>query len=159
MIQNCTIQDYPNVKEGGAIYLDNSELTISDSTIKDNHAYQAGAIVILNLSTVTVTSTTFSGNEANQGGCFYISDSSKLTLNSCTITANKAVNSAVFVVLLQGQIFDSKFISNYLHLAGSTITRNEATTENSVGLFLETTGSVFDGTVISLNTMTPGTSK
>jgi hypothetical protein len=104
---------------------------------------------VVNLSNVTITDTSFTGNQAVQSACLYISDSSTVTSSNCQFTGNTASISAVFTILLSGKLIDT----------GSTITGNKATSENSVGLFTDTTGSSFDGTIITDNTMTVGASK
>lgn len=170
-----TISDYANVERGAAMFIDNSNIEIKSTVISNNHASIA-SLNIINLSNVTVTDTNFTGNEAVQAACLYISDASVVTSSNCRFTGNKATTSGVFTILLSGMLLDT----------GSTMTGNEATRENSVGLFtgrfsfnrrllysknvtnlellclhnlIDSTGSVFDGTVITDNTMAVGTSK
>lgn len=91
-------------------------------------------------------------NEATESACLFLSDASTLTTSNCLFSDNSAEKSTVFQAILDATISDSK-VQNYKCLDGSTMTGNQATITNSVGLFSGTSGSVFDGTNITYNTL------
>jgi predicted outer membrane repeat protein len=141
--ENWTFSDYVKVNLGAAMSVSESTVVLTDSIIKDNHANIGAGIAVLLESVLTTDSWTFTGNEAVEAGCLYITDSATLNSNTCTFSENIAENSAVFQALLSGKIIDS----------GSLITNNTATVENSVGLFLDSSGSILTNTEISDNKM------
>ena len=129
---NITVSDYPKVSLGAAFFISGSTVTIEDSVIEQNHANFGAGISAQAASEVTITDTLFSNNEAVEAACIYISDSSTVNSEGNTFVENTAQNSAVFQALLDGKILDT----------GSVMSDNIATNENSVALFLDSSGSV-----------------
>lgn len=98
-----------------------------------NHLGNIGVgLAAVSTSTVTLTNCNFTNNYAQEAACLYISDSSTVTSTTWYFIENTADNSAVFQSLLSGKFLDNK----------SIIANNTAITENSVGLFMDSTGSI-----------------
>ena len=97
-------------------------------------------------------------NEATESACLFLSDTSTLTTSNCLFSGNSAQKSTVFQAILDATISDSECFSHHV-IEGSTMTGNQATITNSVGLFSGTSGSVFDGTNITYNTLVVGDEK
>ena len=89
-LDGLTIQDGhdPINRNGGAIYVGDSTLSLTNSTIKDSSAPDyGGGIYILN-GTVNVTGSTLQNNTSTRGGGIYNDLTSTLTVTNSTFTGN-----------------------------------------------------------------------
>ncbi len=80
---------------GGAIYLENANLTLKRSTLRNNVAVNHGAGVFIDNGSATIINSTLSGNRAGaDGGGIYaaLNSAATVTLQNSTIAYNQAAN-------------------------------------------------------------------
>jgi hypothetical protein len=101
LIEDSTFDRNSTVHNGGALYHQNGNLTISRSTFVGNETIgQGGAIWLLQSSSATITNCTFNGNRANGyrpnngsvglGGAILVNDQANVTISHTTIVGNHA---------------------------------------------------------------------
>jgi hypothetical protein len=87
---------------GGAIFLDNGTLTLTNTTISNNAANTFGGGIYINGGTLTATNTTIADNIAGfSGGGIYINEGGTLIATNVTIAGNTTAGG-----LSQGGIFN-----------------------------------------------------
>lgn len=123
-IKNLDVKEGYSDDDGGAVYIDNGELTVQDSIIRDNNVAngkRGGAIYAKTSAIVSISGSTVENNKApgGSGGAFY--------LDQADIANNKAVG---------------------ITMGGTSIKNNQADTGGSVSLAKESsltcTSCVFD---------------
>ncbi len=111
-IHDCTVST-PFL--GGAVFADNSELTISGSTFANNEATAGGALYAQGNSQVTVVSSTFDNNQAMvDGGAIYASNSD-LYVTDSHFTGNETDGYGGAIATFDAtalELVDSTFASN-----------------------------------------------
>ena len=127
--------------QGGGVYLNGSDSTLSDNTITTNTASHDGGGVYLNDSDATLTGNTFRKNTANDdGGGLYLY-SSNATLSNNAIVSNTATG-----ITGGGGLYVT---CSDATLTANTIISNTAS-DNGGGLYL--IGSSYWGTTLNGNT-------
>ena len=115
-ISNCTFQNNTNSlhsshtsgKQGGAVYVYNSTLTLTGNTFQKNFAQVGGALYMYTNNTVTISKNTFQNNSA-------VHANNILTLTESTLQNNSADNAGV-----------TPYIFTNLILADNTLQNNSA---------------------------------
>lgn len=112
---------------GGAIYVNNTNVTLSDCTINGGTASRVTTIVGLGgaiyqgSGTITMgANTTISGGTAYRGGCVYVGGT--FNMNGGTMSGGKSTN--------QGGL---AFVAGTFNMTGGTATANTASTSNARG--------------------------
>jgi len=104
---------------GGAIYLENSSLYLSNSTITGNDAdTYGGGIYVTETSQLTVSSSTLEDNSAPiRGGSLYIEEGSTASLVDTTIADNRAGASGggIYIARSDLDVSSTDFIDNVDH--------------------------------------------
>ncbi len=78
--------------DGGGIYSQYGNVTISDCIITNNTAYSLGGGIFSDSGALTVTNCDISNNTALYGGGLYVRSSTAATLSRCTITNNTSTD-------------------------------------------------------------------
>lgn len=97
-IEDCYIHDN-KAKNGGAMYLDNTTLSLVNSTISDNEATisatdgSAGGIWFDNNTPCTITNSTFANNKASLmgGAIYFFGGGVTRSMTNCTIANNSTI--------------------------------------------------------------------
>ncbi len=94
-IENCIFYDNHSEQEGGAIYNDNSSLTLINcffaNNINQNANESGGAIYTNNNASVSILNCVFANNESTEdGGAIYFDDDPTITMKNCTFSNNLA---------------------------------------------------------------------
>ncbi len=135
--------------DGGGIYSDSSDLTLTNVTISNCYAAYGGGGIFSYYGSLVVDGCTISGNTANEvGGGIYCEDSDGgITIDNSTITGNTANGDG------GGVAVDSTNASiGVLKITDSTISNNEADGDGG-GLYVTSYGIMtIDGSTISGNT-------
>lgn len=141
---------------GGAVWVNNSTLTIDNSQMNSNSAFNGGAIAFQD-ATVSITASSFNGNTAttNGGAIFMTGPDAKLTLQSVTLDHNKALSGGGLyqgdgiLTMAKSSIYANSVSGNGggLHINGkstvtsSSILDNEALPQGSGGgIYIFNTG-------------------
>jgi predicted outer membrane repeat protein len=152
---------------GGAIYLDNTKITISNVDISNSTADYGGAVYMIS-STLTLSDVVVKNNTANErGGGFYLETSNDVIISNIVIESNKAPRggglyldrSAANIVLNQirsngdsattlegGGIYLDNSPANVI---SNTITANNAA--NGAGFYATLSDASFQGNTITNN--------
>ncbi|WP_116787270.1 T9SS type A sorting domain-containing protein [Flavobacterium psychrotrophum] len=117
-LQNCYFFANKASNYGGALYIQNSKVTVEDCEFRGNNAgNQGGAIYTLNSgnqSTLIIKGTKFIGNSAYLGAC--VSNASEykvLSIDRCIFTNNTSRNSIIDIDhFLNAKIYNSYIIGN-----------------------------------------------
>lgn len=113
---------------GGAVYVENSDLYVSNSTFAHNSAGGGGAIAVVTLASDTLThifaidGSTFTGNDGvNNGGAIFANNIATFAISNSNFSTNSAVvtGGAIYV-------FDNPFV-----LSGGSIDTHRLITETS----------------------------
>jgi hypothetical protein len=89
-LENAKYHMYPDYN-GGAIYTEANDVTVSHCWIKNNYASSGGGMYISS-ATVTVSDCIFFGNEAGNGGGMYINNSNGVQVNNCVFAKNASTS-------------------------------------------------------------------
>ena len=143
-LKNCTFIN--NTADfGGAIYLENANLTVEDCRFINNTAgVFGGAIAVVNSTNVKITDTEFTGNSAlldSAGGVYAIN--SNLVMDNVNITSSAGLfGSAVTLLSSNSSISKSRFKSNRAEWYGGAVyamygnlTITESVFENNSALY------------------------
>jgi len=114
-LSGMTIRNGNTTGNGGGIYNDGGDLTITNCTISDNTADDGGGLYY-DFGNVTMTDCIVSDNEANYGGGIY-NYRGDVTMTGCTVSDNDAVNSQGGGILSEG---------GTLEMTNCTISGNKA---------------------------------
>lgn len=141
IIDKCTIDNNSTIDDGGGMYVDESNLTLTSCTITDNTAegtpdegdnyyYSYGGGAYVDESTLTVNGCTISGNSSGYyGGGMYIDDGSAMTLSGGTIEGNIAHNGGgLYIDSSELTMTSGKIINN---IAQPGIVDDEPDVENN----------------------------
>ena len=125
---------------GGAIYAENSNLTLTDSAVENNSAQRGGAIYALETD-VSLSNSTVSGNSASEnGGGFAGNYYGDLTATNSTISGNSALRG--------GGIWTGK--GSKMVLFNTTVASNTAASGggfSDIGSFFSTTGKAYESII------------
>ena len=95
-VNDCTFIDNHNYDNGGAIYVNGSDITITGSTFANNTGFEGGAIYIIDCN-ATITGSEFTNNTATGDGAHGGSggaiscDGDTLNIDNCVFTDNTAL--------------------------------------------------------------------
>jgi predicted outer membrane repeat protein len=158
-----------NIAErGGAIYAEDSELTIKDSTFTNNtnsdnlFVSEKGGTIYCSSAPLTMNNCTFAGGASDDGGALYLTSTlltaAKATISRCEFTGSSARRDGGAIYYDSGSslfasltIDNSTFVGNvaegeggaFYHSAASLVLKNSVIAYN-VG---ETAVSLFEGTI------------
>ena len=126
---NYNHSDPKNESVGGAIYAQNSSLTLTGNTYQNNTAVNGGALYVLN-STLSLTDNVLQNNfAADKGGALYVQNST-LTLTGNTYQNNTPINGLTDNVLQNNSAVDkggAMYVQNStLICTGNTYQNNTA---------------------------------
>ncbi len=128
-LSNCVFENNLTADKGGAVWINQGKLNITDCEFTNNSAQYGAAILISNAnsnSAINVTRGIFKGNHSNYGGAIYVigdgSGTPSLTLTSCTFGGansgepNYAAYNGGAISINKGtvKIIGSSFIGNYV---------------------------------------------
>jgi predicted outer membrane repeat protein len=155
LLTNLTITNGTAVN-GGAIYNNEGELTITNITFTQNRATGFGGAIHNDYGTLTVTNSRFTGNSADMGGgAISNSNYSTLTLTNTTFTNNIAgMGGAIYISYASLNMHFNRLIGNsassgsaiynsngVVNVDNSTFTNN-AVTSGSSGTILNNGGTL-----------------
>ncbi len=83
---------------GGAMHIQNSNLSVYNSTFTDNNAEMAGAIFVGLESAAEITFSVFRGNAAPIGGAIDVHHNGAITLTNSRLTDNRAKHGGAIVI-------------------------------------------------------------
>ena len=94
-ISNCTFQNSANSlpsqnKQGGALYVYNSTLTLTGNVFQNNIANFGGALYAYTNNILTLSENAFQNNSADYGGALYAYRNNTITLSVNTLQNNSA---------------------------------------------------------------------
>jgi len=121
IIKNIILKNGFSKEDGGAIYNDRGELTITKSTITENTAHRTGRIIygggaIKNIGgEITITESTLTQNTAGYGGAIHNDYKGEITITESTLTQNTAQEgSGGAIENSEGnfKIFNCEFLNN-----------------------------------------------
>jgi hypothetical protein len=93
VVDQCTFDGNssdPKVGLAGAIYLENTTITMTATTISNNKANYGGGFWVGEMATANLTNVTVVDNSSNQGGGFWFANPKGGTFLNCTIAGNSA---------------------------------------------------------------------
>ena len=133
-------------QQGGAIFAEAENITISNSTFEENKAFEGGSIYLKEKSHLTITGGRFTNNQAlgenSSGGAIYVAGGSTLNVDSVTFTENKAGTTDGSTYYVWGGA-----ILN----AGDITVKNSTFTNNISGTVGGALGSTTDSGVMNIN--------
>lgn len=133
-------------QQGGAIFAEAENITISNSTFEENKAFEGGSIYLKEKSHLTITGGRFTNNQAlgenSSGGAIYVAGGSTLNVDSVTFTENKAGTT-------DGSTYD--VWGGAILNAGDITVKNSTFTNNISGTVGGALGSTTDSGVMNIN--------
>ena len=90
-IDQCTFDGNasdPTVGLAGAIYLEDTTITMTATTISNNKANYGGGFWVGEMAVANLTNVTVANNSSNQGGGFWFANPKGGTFQNCTIAGN-----------------------------------------------------------------------
>ena len=174
LFKRCTIVIYQSFfraniaeeKNGGALYIDHSNLTVEYSSFHFNEANNLGGVAKISKSSVHIKGSDFGENRVySRGGVLYLSNKNNVLLSSSTFYGNKAYTGGAFSVNTGStlRLSDSvSFLNNSAYYGGAiqvqygtltcacklSVIKNTASW--GVITFLQSTGHI-NGTVLFKN--------
>jgi len=143
-ISGLTLSAGKSAGKGGAIYANNSRLTLQDMVLSGNSALDGGAIYAGGTGAVTtLTNATIQGNSANARGGIMLYHGTNVQISGSTITGNYAKQCCGGGYI--GKLSGTATISN------TQITNNHAKNGNGAGLALGGNTVQISGSTISGN--------
>ena len=142
-IKNCNFDGNNATMDGGAIYVQKSEVTVDECSFTDNTASRkGGAVYINNYGNNTVSNSDFISNSAENGGAIYNDGTDSIITNNEFDKNSASANG--------GSIYNEGSISE---LSGNTISNSNA----EVGKSIYNYGNINEVTVIIADnsTVTP----
>ena len=162
-VQGCTISDNDGTRgdkdnitwyQGGGIYLDSSELTITDTEIANNASkYQGGGIYIERGSELSLDGTvSITKNQAVSGGGIFV-NGAEVTLCGAAVKENKAIPNSTYAAKADNGNGGGIYVeAGELILSSGEITGNTAGQGEGGGVFVNTGTFTMSGGEITGNT-------
>lgn len=116
-ISGCTFANNNANLEGGAIYvlgIGRGDFNIHDCTFENNHAGDGGAISVQN-NNVTISECNFNNNSAGEGGAIDVDPTCNCAISKSTFLDNKA-NARELDTTLHGSVLEIRFAGNETHI-------------------------------------------
>ena len=164
-ITNCTFQNNTNQYfNGGAIHVDNCNLTLAENTFRHNYAQVGGAIQIVVNTIVAISRNTFQDNSAViAGGALHADTNNTLTLSENTFQNNSAdyIGGALYadtnnILTLSENTFQDDFaalggalyadVNNILTLSENTFHNNSAKSGGALVAYANNTLTLSENT-------------
>ncbi len=141
IINDVLVTENTAARNGGGMYVWNTNLTLNGGTFDNNHGSAASGIS-LSASTCTVNGGTYSNNINTGSGGAFVAFDSRLIINDGLITDNSARNGGGILV----------YSSASLVVNGGIISNNSASGGSGGGIFSEGEVEITGGTVTGNNT-------
>ncbi|MGE4619120.1 MAG: right-handed parallel beta-helix repeat-containing protein [Planctomycetota bacterium] len=110
IIEDCIFSQNTSSR-GGAIYAENSALTVIDCSFNGNFANQGGALSIMG-GNATITNCDFDQNTSYGWGGGFVADSAWVTMSSCNFTANVSESGGGFFITESTAFLDDCIVEN-----------------------------------------------
>lgn len=144
-----TTIEYSDAGDGGAIFSQSSVLTISDSIIRYNYGTDGGGIFV-DGGSVEITRTTISGNEGRKGGGIYAVNAD-MSIDQSEISGNEASYSGGGINFRQ-----EGMTGNTLDVTNTTVSGNEALVKGGGVYLRERPTATFNNVTIAQNSAFDG---
>ena len=160
-ISNCTFQNNTNSlnllndndKQGGAIYVYNSTLTLKGNTFQNNFAQVGGALYSYTNNTLTLSENTFQNNSANRsGGTLLVHTYNMLTLSKNTFYSNSADYAGGTLYAFTNNILIlsvNTFQNNSAHIGGAILAHTNNTLTLSDNTFQNNSANHTGGALLA----------
>ena len=112
------------MKRGGAIFAENSTITVKNCTFVNNKAQYGGAFCIDSANNIIIKDCTFINNEANDGGAIYTYNSDVLIDNSLFLNNSAYTGAAILFgsyknIIISNSIFNSNLAQKFFGIDDS----------------------------------------
>jgi len=122
----CAILGSSSEASGGAVFVSNGSIRVTESNFYDNRAMEGGAVALYE-STMTITNSKFRRNSAVLGGAVFVGAQSRLDVSGCIFANNLGTSfasrtsrgGAVYLSESVGSIRDTELSSNSANEGGA----------------------------------------
>ncbi len=125
LLSNVDIKNSHSQHQGGAIYLNNGMVQLSECSIMSGTALKGGAISAIGSgSNLSINGSTFSSNQAQQSGGFLFAEDASISVNASQIVENSAAEGgAISVVGSEAELsmYETTFSGNAAQDIGGAV--------------------------------------
>ncbi|WP_417449339.1 beta strand repeat-containing protein [Kordiimonas sp.] len=149
-LNGLTIQE-GSATSGGAIYLQGTNVTVSNSVIQNSSASGSGGAIVAASGTLTINDSNFNGNSANTGGAVYVGTA----VTSVTISNSSFVNNSADLqgggLYFYGVEQDASTFADNITITNTVIAQNSSTSSNGGGVMVVSSDVTFENSTLTGN--------